>query len=151
MIRVRLAKNEDSNEIFEWRNDPVTREMFINSDIVKINEHREWFESTQVNKNRCLFMCIDKNENKIGIVRFDLEDYEATISINLNPNKRKLGLAKFCLKYSIIELRNLFSEIRVLKAEIKDNNFASRKTFVGIGFKYEFQKDNMCYYQMNIK
>ena len=65
MIRVRLAKNEDSNEIFEWRNDPVTREMFINSDIVKINEHRNYFESTLVNKNRCLLCCIDKMRTKL--------------------------------------------------------------------------------------
>ncbi len=151
MIKLELATIEDSRDIYQWRNDPLTREMSINTQIVKISVHRKWFNSSLENKDRHLFMCVDINKNKIGLVRFDIEGDTGLVSINLNPNKRNQGLAKLCLKESIIKLQNCSPKIRILKAKIKKINYPSKKTFEGIGFKFHYQYKNLCHYEMKLK
>ena len=44
-ISVRLASKSDIKDIYEWRNDKITRQMSINSNIVKWENHTKWFEN----------------------------------------------------------------------------------------------------------
>ena len=51
--------------------------------------HRYWFAASLTNPNRLLVMCEDDNTNeKVAIVRFDVENERALISINLAPKMR---------------------------------------------------------------
>ena len=86
MIVVKPVCEDDSKDIFTWRNDKVTREMFLTTDLVAWEEHELWFENTLKNDTRLLLMCIDTVINeKICVVRFDLDMNRALVSINLAP------------------------------------------------------------------
>ena len=148
MIGVRLATFEDSNDIFEWRNDSHTRQMSHNTKAVEREEHKSWFEATLKNSNRCLLVCNDENGEKVGVVRFDIEINVAKLSINLNPNVRGRGLAKKCLNEAIRFVRNAYPKLKFLKAKIKNINIASRKTFEGIGFEFEVENDGVRHYKI---
>ncbi|MCH9845595.1 MAG: GNAT family N-acetyltransferase [Alphaproteobacteria bacterium] len=148
MISVRLADNNDGRDIFEWRNDADTRNMSHDSQIVTWQQHEDWFNSSLHNANRCLLICADSTK-KIGMVRLDIKENEALISINLNPKMRGLGLAKPCLTNAMQFFKNAFPYIKTYTAEIKSVNIASSKAFENAGFVCNNELDGVKYYQMH--
>ena len=135
MIIVKPACEDDSKDIFTWRNDKLTREMSLTTDPVAWEGHELWFENTLKNDTRLLLMCIDTVINeKICVVRFDLNINRALVSINLAPSMRGNGLAKICLNAAINFLKTHAPSIDSLDAEIKSTNRASIATFQGVGF-----------------
>ncbi len=93
----RRAGEDDCRDLFEWRNDALTREMSLESDPVPFATHQVWFEKSLAQASRILAIA-EKEGQKIGMVRFDLTTPDtATISINLNPAWRGRGYGKcFC-------------------------------------------------------
>ena len=45
-IKIRNAKENDTKDIFEWRNDEITREMSHSSEIIEWENHCKWFLSS---------------------------------------------------------------------------------------------------------
>ena len=145
-ISVRLASECDIKDIYEWRNDKITRQMSINSNIVKWENHTKWFKNSLSSNKKILIICEDAYRNKISFVRFEINGSFALISINSNPKKRGKGFAKYCLINSIKFFSNIFKEVDHLEAKIKEENLPSQKTFLRIGFiKYKIE-DNIGYY-----
>ncbi|MEP0711279.1 MAG: GNAT family N-acetyltransferase [Algoriphagus sp.] len=135
MIYVRLACEKDSKALFTWRNNEVTRSMSLTTDLVQWDGHQKWFEYTIKNPNRMLIMCLleDTNE-RLAVVRFDLNEVRALVSINLSPKIRGKGMAKKCLFESIDFLKKNKAKVNFLDAEIKRENLASINSFEGVGF-----------------
>jgi len=132
-MNIRLAKWEDSQEILNWWNDPLTRKMMKNNIVVNYEEHKKWFESILNNKNKILLLGFIKNK-KIGVVRFDkFENNNWEISINLNPTFRGLGFGKILLSLGIEYMLQNFS-VKSFFAKFKNINIASQKTFLANGF-----------------
>ena len=148
MLVVRKANDGDNVDIFDWRNDALTRQMYHNTDYVEWSIHSNWFSSSLTNENRLLIMCEKKETlEKIAIVRFDVDEGRALVSINLNPNQRGKGLAKICLANSIDYFSKYFSDINKIVAEIKKENIASGKTFLGIGFEKYNMENEVSFYE----
>ncbi len=148
---VRIATDKDSKNIFEWRNDPLTREMSHETKIISWAEHKNWFNKS-LNSKKCILLISEESSfNKIALVRFDILNIGAIISINLNPIERSKNLSKQCLIKSIIFFSNNFPSTKELYAEVNENNIASNKLFVGVGFyKYKVYK-NIIFYKKNLK
>lgn len=152
----REAIIEDCEDIFQWRNNKITRDMSISSEIVKYNEHVEWFKSTLNDPHEvCLFFKDQLVNLKLGIVRFQLDKKMVTglISINLSPESRGKNYAKPCLTNAISFLKKNFINCRALYAEIKVDNIPSIKTFEGLDFQlFEEKKvrDNFLMYKLSI-
>ena len=143
---VRIATAKDSKDIFEWRNDKFTREMSNETKIINWEEHKNWFNKSLNSKKCILLICEESSFNKIALIRFDILNIGAVISINLNPIERGKNLSKQCLIKSIIFFSNSSPFTKELYAEVKENNIASNKLFVGVGFyKYKVYKNIVCY------
>mgnify|MGYP001339852019 CR=1 FL=1 len=142
-IKIRNAKKSDSKDIFEWRNDELTRQMSHTSKIIEWENHVTWYSNSLDLENCILLICEDYDNEKIAVTRFDISESSAIISINLNPIWRGKNLAKLCLIKSIEFFSREYSEINSLIAEIKEDNFASQKTFLGIGFAKYNLEDNI--------
>ena len=141
MIVVKPACKEDSQTIFNWRNDKLTREMSLIADTVAWEGHKIWFEKTLKSETRLLLMCSDAETNeKICVVRFDLDKDRALVSINLQPSMRGKGLGKKCLTESISYLKKHTTIVKFLDADIKTVNHASIATYEGAGF-FQVGKD----------
>jgi len=64
-----------SEMIWEWRNDPITRKMFVNGEKISWKEHSNWYEKALLDNCRKLYLG-EEGGIPIGIVRFDKYDNE---------------------------------------------------------------------------
>ena len=149
-LSVRFANNSDCFNVFEWRNDPITRSMSHSSKIIDWEQHINWFSEALNSENRILLICEENSIDKISVVRFDILKTGILISINLNPKKRGNNLAKVSLTKSIEFFLKKYPLTKNIYAEVNEKNIASKKTFLGVGFeKYKVYKDTG-YYIKNI-
>ena len=130
---IRTALVSDSQDILNWRNDKISREMSFNNNIITPDKHKAWFLNSL--KNPAITMYVGEEKNyKIGICRFDIHnDYAFTeVSININPLVRGKGYAKKFLQFSI----NTYFKKKKNKliAQTKKKNLASIKIFKAAGF-----------------
>lgn len=129
VVRLRPASIEDSEIIFLWQQKPETRQFSRNSSPPTITEHKRWFKKKL--QNPCCFMnLILHDERPAGFVRLDPWKNGYEVSIAVDPNQYRLGLARIALKL----LRELLPEDRFW-AHIHKNNFASKNLFQNAGFK----------------
>ena len=147
MPYIRKANEDDSRDIFDWRNDELTRRMSHTSGVTNWNEHSGWFAASLVNKNRLILICEEESTNeKIAMVRFDIEGNRALISINLSPKMRGKRKAKGCLSDAISFFKKSYSDVQFIDAEINSINIASQKSFIGAGFMLSRKEVNiLCY------
>ena len=144
-VEVRLASERDSRTIYKWKNDDLTRKMFRTSERVGWDDHCEWFASTLSNLNRCLLICESEKREPIAVVRFDIENNCAELSINLSPLKRGKGYGSKCLSSAISYFEVNFPLVSELVAEIKTINLPSRKSFERVGFSLCDERDGYWY------
>ena len=147
MPYIRKANDDDSRDIFDWRNDELARQMSHTSDFVDWNGHSGWFAASLTNKNRLILMCEEESTNeKVAMVLFDVEGNRALVSINLSPKMRGKRKAKGCLSDAISFFQKSYSDVRFIDAEIKSINIASQKNFIGVGFVLTKKNvDVLCY------
>ena len=149
-MRIRTIKKEDSKDIFIWRNDEISRNMFLDSRVITFKEHKEWFKKAINDKNIDFF--IGENEVcKLGIVRFNFNSKKnfSEVSINMNPYLRGKGLGKLFLKSSI--LKYIKNNKNNIVAKVKSDNLASIKIFTHSGFEIIQDKDNRIYFEKEFK
>jgi RimJ/RimL family protein N-acetyltransferase len=150
MLVVRKVNDRDSKFIFDWRNDDLTRKMFRTSELVEYEEHCKWFATTLKNANRCLLMCERKDGEPIAVVRFDVEEQSAKLSINISPLERGKGLAPKCLALAKDYFEKQYPFISKIIAEIKTSNLASRKSFEKVGFMLDREEEGFWYLSVSI-
>lgn len=148
LIAARKADIGDSKDIFEWRNEELTRKMSLNSALVEWDGHSQWFSESLENKSRLLAICEDADSGrKVAIVRFDVELDRALISINLAPDLRGKRLAKPCLSSAIAFFHTLFANVSIIYAQIKSANTPSKRVFEGVGFEFVKESGEVLYYE----
>ena len=147
-MKIRRAIIEDSEDIWAWRNNTHTRSMFRSSEFVEWAAHVKWFDLMLRRADGLLLVGVDDSDGKVGMVRFDLRNKNvAEISINLNPKKRGLGLAKPLLEQALKRCADIL-DVNEFVAEIKIENIASIKTFEGAGFQFFRSDDQMSYFRI---
>jgi UDP-2,4-diacetamido-2,4,6-trideoxy-beta-L-altropyranose hydrolase len=123
----------DCELLWKWANDPATRANSFNSAPISLVQHKEWFHAKLQDPQCCFLMATNKNLGKIGVVRFDCHDAEATISVALAPQARGRGYARLIISYSCHQMF-ASSGIDLVSALIKPANKASVRAFEGAGF-----------------
>lgn len=133
-ITVRKATTDDMRIIWEWRNDPVTRAMFRESEPIPWSQHEKWFKSVMADSKRLLLMA-DANDEPCGIVRFDgVDDGRAEVSVNIAPKYRGFGVGSIALELATKEA--LARGWKNVLAMIKPENLTSRKAFSKAGYTW---------------
>lgn len=146
MFQLRLASMRDSDELFAWRNDPVTRAAFRSTEPVPRENHERWMQFNVQNgypQHRVLIAECDYG--KIAVVRFDAvksDDMTFEISITVAPKWRGRGFAVGILDQAC----GVMSEY-ALKAAIKTHNEASRHIFERCGFHKVGDDDSFVHYR----
>ena len=59
---IRNLNKNDKDDIFNWRNDKISRLMFFESSIISKKTHNEWFFNSINNKNKKIY--IGEHEKK---------------------------------------------------------------------------------------
>lgn len=142
-LNFRNADINDAESMLSWRNDPHVREKSLDSKKVSASEHRAWLKRTLEDPKRDLLIA-ECDGSPIGVVRFDVDEDEATISVYRVPNSKegRYGLVR-CATEWIHEHRPQI--LRVI-AHILDDNASSLAAFRGAGYRdaervmiYEFR------------
>jgi len=132
-VRLRLAELQDSVDVFSWRNSEETRRHIFNRDLIPFEVHQEWFEKCLNSENRVIL--IGEIDNKaIGVLRYDLTDAEALISVYLVPGKQPPGTGSQLIAAGSAWVRENYPHIKKVNAEILCKNTASVKAFEKAGY-----------------
>jgi L-amino acid N-acyltransferase YncA len=146
-ITILRATDNDSKDIWEWRNDELTKQMSITTDSVSWETHSSWYQKSLVNPNRYLYIGFLNDSEKIGMCRFDLDSNTniAEVSINLNPQHRSKKLSSQLLSQTIAKY--LEEKNTALSATIKKTNIGSIKCFTKCDFTFEREDSDYNYYK----
>ena len=124
-----IATKNDWKILLEWRNDALTRENSINSEMISEADHKKWFFSSLKNPNRKIYLVKD-NDVFVGTVRADIDSEKTTISWSVAPVHRGKGYAKRMVKLLVDSIGGSIVAI------IKRNNIASIKVAEYAGLKF---------------
>ena len=79
-------------------------------------------------------MCEDKNSNKLGQVRFGLDENDMYINVNLNPIFIGRGIGGKLIDMATSMFFSENNNIVQVNAKIKNENIASKKAFERAGY-----------------
>jgi UDP-2,4-diacetamido-2,4,6-trideoxy-beta-L-altropyranose hydrolase len=133
-IRLRPAKWQDCEQIWQWANESTTRQASFQSKPIPWEEHVQWFRQKLEEVNSIFWIAIDAQDCSIGQVRFDpISTDVMQISLSVAPNARNQGFGVEMLKAAV---QQIFcnSKIIAISAWIKPENSASIRTFEMVQF-----------------
>ena len=131
MVLLRKTVPADRELLFEWANDPETRNMSINGKPITWENHQVWFDRKLLDENTKMFILSDEETN-IGQVRFEWKDSEWLIGYSIVKEFRGRGLGKQILLAGIEQI-----EKGKITGYVKPENLASVKIFTDLGFAEE--------------
>ena len=144
-FNIRLVKEDDSEDLYNWRNDKRVRVWCCGEKTIDFNDHEKWFRSKIESDKTKIFIAENVIGEKLGQVRFDETEKGTYISVNLNPDFLGKGIgAKLISSATNRYLRDF--NTKKIYAEIKDDNISSIKAFEKAGYKFlkeEDEKDNL--------
>lgn len=93
MLIQRPATMDDARCLWEWRNDPLTRAMSVNTEPVAWEDHLAWLRDSIADPNRQLSV-YELDGVPIGTTRLDHEGDAARYSIAVAPEHRGRAVAR---------------------------------------------------------
>ena len=143
-FKLRKVTKSDWKILLEWRNDKITRQNFFNSELVSINEHKEYISHTKTNPNRKLFI-LEYNEIPVGAIREDKLERggEFELSYTISPMYRGKKIGQIMISLYLIERKGYFL------CEVKEENIPSIKMIEKLGFKLFKTENRVNFYELN--
>jgi RimJ/RimL family protein N-acetyltransferase len=133
-VTLRPAELADSQNIWSWRNDEETRQASFDSSYIEFSDHERWFAASFRNPKRKIYVVIADGRD-VGVVRLDVNERQAVVSIFLAPGCRGRGIGPEALR--LVEARAA-EELGLdgLIASVKPENYPSLSAFKAAGFAY---------------
>lgn len=138
---LRPVTKQDAKLLFDWTNDPVTRQNSFSTKPVLWEEHLNWLNQ-KVNDANCLFFIMCDGKHDFGTIRIEYKDEnnrimdekgkQAIISFSIAPEYRGKGLGVKMLALGEQKAKTWKvsgKQIDILIGEVKEENIASRKCF----------------------
>jgi len=133
----RAATLEDARILWEWRNDPATRESSRSSEEVPWDDHLAWLGDSLERTDRVLLL-VEDDAGPVGTVRWDLTkdtegEREWEVSITVAPQRRRQSLARPLLRAGEVALSELArsgaTDVTAYLAVVNVDNDASLRLF----------------------
>ena len=137
-ITLRNAKLDDSVMMYVWRNHESTRRTAFNHEPFTEQQHKTWLKDVLKDSNRHLFV-VENNNTAVGVLRFDVEDNAAEISIYLDPEKTRRGIGTQAIQIGCQWLKENCANVKKIRAEILKDNVVSQKVFAKMGFDLVYE------------
>lgn len=137
MLRVRRAAREDSDLMYRWRNDPVTRIVSRNPEEIGPKQHAVWLQRTLADQDRLLLIG-EVGQIPVGVVRFDrAEGDEALISVYVDPELHGLGLGEALVRAGEAAARAWAGKGLTVVAHVLGGNTRARRAFEAAGYSFK--------------
>lgn len=135
-IEIRVARHDDSEKLFEWRNHPAVRAVSRNANLIDWESHQRWFASVLSAPDRLLLIGQREGE-PVGVVRFDIQGDEVEVSIYLVPGVQQEGQGRDVLQSAERWFAANRPDVRKIRAHVLGGNERSQRLFVGAGYQVE--------------
>ena len=153
MILEKVDKNIiNAKIIWTWRNDRITRNNSINTNLIQWNVFLADFNSTYFANTIPPFFIKD-NDILIGYIGcVDVNCNKVKIGININPDYRGKGYGKKSIKLLIDFLTKEKEKykIEIIQAFIKKENIISQKIFIKNDFEFIENKNDLLVFEKYI-
>ena len=123
-IDIKKASIKDSSFFFLLRNEKEALKNSFNSNSINLKNHNYWMKK-QLKDKKNIFLIAKKNSEAFGVIRYNLNNMIAHISINIAKKFRNLGYGSTALKYS----EKFLKESLIVIAEVKKGNKGSLNFF----------------------
>jgi UDP-2,4-diacetamido-2,4,6-trideoxy-beta-L-altropyranose hydrolase len=133
-LRLRPVGPDDCRLVWEWANDPMARSASFSPHTIGWEEHLQWFNARMHDPGSLFYIAVDRQENPIGQIRYQIKDREATVSYTLDPGQRGKG---FGVSVVLSGSKKLFENgyVDVIHAYVKQDNNASVQVFIKAGYQ----------------
>jgi len=136
-LEVRPARVDDTELMYEWRNDSRTRAVSLDPALLDHAKHFDWVKQTLSNPNRCLLVG-QIGQLPVGVIRFDkLHADSAEISLYLNPDLYGLGLGSALLRAGERFFSGDNKNRTEFVATVLSGNSPSEKLFESCGYLFD--------------
>ncbi|OUC13629.1 MAG: UDP-2,4-diacetamido-2,4,6-trideoxy-beta-L-altropyranose hydrolase [Alkalinema sp. CACIAM 70d] len=137
-IRLRPVRAQDCELIWQWANEPTTRQVSFRSEPIPWETHQAWFARQLQDQSHYFKLAIDRDDRPIAQVRLDRgthpqNDRTAQISISLDPQYRRQGFGKQILQLALEDCWRS-THFTAINAWIKPDNLASIALFENAQF-----------------
>jgi UDP-2,4-diacetamido-2,4,6-trideoxy-beta-L-altropyranose hydrolase len=132
-LRLRPATAADSENVLQWRNDESTRRHSRDFTPIDPAGHRTWF-AARLADPQCALLIAEDAQGAVGVLRYDIADRAAYVSIYLVPGRHGEGLGASMLHAGHRWLRDQRPEVVRIDAEVKSSNHPSRLAFEETGY-----------------
>jgi UDP-2,4-diacetamido-2,4,6-trideoxy-beta-L-altropyranose hydrolase len=134
-LRLRKACSSDCRLVWEWSNDPEVRLLSFSTEPIPWITHAQWFSTKLQDPDTFFYVALDRDDQPVGQLRYDLQGREATVSINLGRQFRGKHYGRTLLKIgSEVLFRACPAEI--VHAYIKVANQGSVRAFLAAGYAH---------------
>lgn len=134
-IHLRNARHEDAELLLNWKNDPISRKLSINSESIPWESHLKWFEEKLGSPNYYIKVAIDKEKKPLGYIRLEKTLSAWLIHFYVSIEHRGKGFGKLILENGIRELQKDKGNSISFKALVLKANVASAACFLACDFK----------------
>lgn len=132
-IVFRRATMNDGMDIYQWRNNPVVRENSFSNNPIDVSAHMQWF-SNVLNDSSRIILIAKVGQEAVGVVRFDIKDGIAKISVFRVPGSKNVG---GLIRSASNWLKDNMADLQGIEAEVLSKNSTSLAAFSDAGYKYE--------------
>jgi RimJ/RimL family protein N-acetyltransferase len=133
---LRNATAEDTQVVFQWRNNPWIIALSSTQSQVAWEEHVAWFNNILISSQHLVFIIELEAGVNVGVVRLDLieDNSQALITVYLMPEFTGKGIGVSAIVNACF---NAFFEwdIHSIHAYIRNANYPSLSAFRKVGFK----------------
>ncbi len=134
VISLRPVTLDDGAHLFEWRNHPAVRQFALQPDAIDWESHCQWLKASLENPQRVLLIG-ERDDEPVGVLRYDVAETEALVSVYLVPQRMGQGLGAPLLVVGHAWLLSHRPAVRQLNAQIVPENMASVKVFEKAGYQ----------------
>jgi len=135
-LQLRRARPDDCERIWRWRNDPRTRQSAFDPRPIDLAAHRRWYQGVLDNPRQTLLIGAILDQ-AVGVLRYDVDEESAEISVYLDPERHGLGLGGQLIAAGSRLIRDALPAVTDLVARVRPENAASLKAFRDAGYRAE--------------
>ncbi|MBE9068428.1 UDP-2,4-diacetamido-2,4,6-trideoxy-beta-L-altropyranose hydrolase [Leptolyngbya cf. ectocarpi LEGE 11479] len=133
-LRLRTVNEDDCKLIWQWANDPDVRARSFSSQPIPWDEHVQWFNAKQKALDCRFYLALDLHDSPLGVIRFDLHQDNATVSVTIDSKFRAQGYGNQLINLATAKLFRT-SNITYIYAYIQPDNQASLRAFQKADFR----------------
>lgn len=133
-IMLRPATENDCRQIWAWRNAPEIRATAIDNAEIPWDRHCAWFARRLVDP-QTIMLVAEEALGGVGVIRFDLDGADASVSIFLAPGNGGRSLGSIILRDGEQWVMARHPEIKRFLADVRPENAASIALFEGANYE----------------